>query len=69
MSSIDEFIRYMGENLGNDPSEATSKRSGSYPPSYVDGRKWSLCQAAHRFLDESSKEEGDEEEEDSSLVK
>ncbi|KAL0451411.1 UNVERIFIED_CONTAM: hypothetical protein Slati_1119200 [Sesamum latifolium] len=68
MSSTDESIRYVGENLGEDPSEVTSKRFGSNPPSYVGGRRWVLRQAAHRLLDESSKEEegGDEEEEDSS---
>ncbi|KAL0319872.1 UNVERIFIED_CONTAM: hypothetical protein Sradi_5248700 [Sesamum radiatum] len=66
MSFTDESIRYVGENLGEDPSEATSKRSGSNPSSYVGGRRWSLRQAAHCLLDESSKEEGDEEEEDSS---
>ncbi|KAL0411676.1 UNVERIFIED_CONTAM: hypothetical protein Slati_3757300 [Sesamum latifolium] len=61
----------MGENLGEDPSEVTSKRSGSNLPSYVGGRRWSLRQAAHRLSDESSEEEegGDEEEEDSSSAR
>ncbi|KAL0408104.1 UNVERIFIED_CONTAM: hypothetical protein Sradi_1744800 [Sesamum radiatum] len=62
MSSTDESIRYMGENLGEDLFEATSRKSGSNLPSYVGGRKWSLCQAVHRLMDESS----EEEEEDSS---
>ncbi|KAL0387713.1 UNVERIFIED_CONTAM: hypothetical protein Sradi_2653100 [Sesamum radiatum] len=66
MSSTDESIRYVGENLGEEPSEATSKRSGSHPPSSVGGRRWSLCQAARCLLDESSAGEGNEEEEDSS---
>ncbi|KAL0427465.1 UNVERIFIED_CONTAM: hypothetical protein Slati_2921300 [Sesamum latifolium] len=51
-----------GESLGDDPSEATSKRSGSPLPSYIVGRRWSLRQAARRLLDEPSEEEGDEEE-------
>ncbi|KAL0461266.1 UNVERIFIED_CONTAM: hypothetical protein Slati_0014200 [Sesamum latifolium] len=61
----------MWENLGEDPSEATSKRSGSNSPSYVGGRRWSLRQAARRLLDESSEEEegGNKEEEDSSPAK
>ncbi|KAL0444364.1 UNVERIFIED_CONTAM: hypothetical protein Slati_2159100 [Sesamum latifolium] len=38
----------MRKNLGEDPSEATSKRSGSNPPSYVGGRggayaKWPVA--------------------------
>ncbi|KAL0455312.1 UNVERIFIED_CONTAM: hypothetical protein Slati_0870400, partial [Sesamum latifolium] len=66
MSSTDESIRYMGENPGEDPSEATSKRSGSNPPFYASGRRWSLRQAARRLLDESLEGEGDEEEADSS---
>ncbi|KAL0405966.1 UNVERIFIED_CONTAM: hypothetical protein Slati_3910500 [Sesamum latifolium] len=57
MSSTDKSIGYVGENLCEDPSEATSKRPGSNPPSYDGGRRWSLCQAARRLLDESSKEE------------
>ncbi|KAL0288441.1 UNVERIFIED_CONTAM: hypothetical protein Sangu_2657700 [Sesamum angustifolium] len=60
MSSTDESVRYVGENLGEDPSETTSKRYGSHPPSSVGGRRWSLRQAAHRLLDESSAGEGDE---------
>ncbi|KAL0340354.1 UNVERIFIED_CONTAM: hypothetical protein Sradi_4552200 [Sesamum radiatum] len=66
MSSTDESIRYIGENLSKDLSEATSKRSGSNPPSPIGGRRWILRQAAHHFLDESSVGEGDEEEQDSS---
>ncbi|KAL0444753.1 UNVERIFIED_CONTAM: hypothetical protein Slati_2198000 [Sesamum latifolium] len=67
MSSNDESVRYVGENLGDDPSEATSKRLGSPLPSYVAGRRWNLRQAAHHLLDESSEEDGDgEEKEDSS---
>ncbi|KAL0295884.1 UNVERIFIED_CONTAM: hypothetical protein Sangu_3179100 [Sesamum angustifolium] len=66
MSSTDESLRYMGENLGEDPFEAISKRSGSHPPSSVGGRMWSLRKAARHLLDESSEGEGDEEEEDSS---
>ncbi|KAL0446395.1 UNVERIFIED_CONTAM: hypothetical protein Slati_1767400 [Sesamum latifolium] len=66
MSSTDESVRYVGEYLGEDPSEVTSKRSGSPLPSYIGGRRWSLRQAARRFLDESSEDEGDEEEQDSS---
>ncbi|KAL0442189.1 UNVERIFIED_CONTAM: hypothetical protein Sradi_0157800 [Sesamum radiatum] len=66
MSSTDESIRYVGENLGEDPSKATSKRSGSHPQSSTGGRRWSLRQAARHLLDESSTEEDDEKEEDSS---
>ncbi|KAL0458755.1 UNVERIFIED_CONTAM: hypothetical protein Slati_0502700 [Sesamum latifolium] len=68
MFSTDESIRYIGENPGEDPSEATSKRSCSNPPSCINGRRWSLRQVAFRLLDESSEEEegGDEEEEGSS---
>ncbi|KAL0453581.1 UNVERIFIED_CONTAM: hypothetical protein Slati_1336200 [Sesamum latifolium] len=58
MSSIDESVCYVGKNLGDDLSKATSKRSGSPLPSYVTGRRWSLRQAARRLLDEPSKEEG-----------
>ncbi|KAL0344265.1 UNVERIFIED_CONTAM: hypothetical protein Sangu_1313900 [Sesamum angustifolium] len=65
MSSIDESIRYMAENLGEDSSEATSKRSRSHPPSSVGGRRWSLHQAACCLLDESLMGEDDKEEEDS----
>ncbi|KAK4394331.1 Taxoid 7-beta-hydroxylase [Sesamum angolense] len=43
---------------------ATSKRSGSHPPSYIGGRRWSLRQAGRRLLDKSSTGEDDEEEED-----
>ncbi|KAL0420355.1 UNVERIFIED_CONTAM: hypothetical protein Slati_3058400 [Sesamum latifolium] len=57
MSSTDESVRYIGENLGDDLSEATSRRSGSPLPSYVAGQRWSLRQAARRLLDESSEEE------------
>ncbi|KAL0449252.1 UNVERIFIED_CONTAM: hypothetical protein Slati_1481600, partial [Sesamum latifolium] len=57
---------YVGENLGDDPSEATSKRSGSPLPSYVAGQRWSLRQAARHLLDEPSEEGNDEEEEGSS---
>ncbi|KAL0449181.1 UNVERIFIED_CONTAM: hypothetical protein Slati_1474500 [Sesamum latifolium] len=66
MSSTDELVRYVGENLGDDPSEATSKRSGSPLTSYVAGWRWSLCQAARRLLDEPSEDEGDDEEEEGS---
>ncbi|KAL0462272.1 UNVERIFIED_CONTAM: hypothetical protein Slati_0114800 [Sesamum latifolium] len=62
MSSIDESVQYVGEN----PGEGTSKRSGSPLPSYVTGWRWSLRQAARRLLDESSEEEGNEQEENSS---
>ncbi|KAL0385773.1 UNVERIFIED_CONTAM: hypothetical protein Sradi_2971600 [Sesamum radiatum] len=61
MFSTDESVWYVGENLGDDPSDATSKRPGSPLPSYTVGRRWSLRQAACRLLDESSEEEGDEE--------
>ncbi|KAL0345615.1 UNVERIFIED_CONTAM: hypothetical protein Sradi_4392800 [Sesamum radiatum] len=46
MYSTDESLRYVGENLGDDPSEAMSKRLASTLPSYVAGRRWSLRQAA-----------------------
>ncbi|KAL0405627.1 UNVERIFIED_CONTAM: hypothetical protein Slati_3876600 [Sesamum latifolium] len=64
MSSTDESVSYVGESQGDDPSEATSRRSGSPLPSYVAGRRWSLRQVARRLLDESSSEEegvGEEE--------
>ncbi|KAL0286348.1 UNVERIFIED_CONTAM: hypothetical protein Sradi_7151500 [Sesamum radiatum] len=69
MSSTNESVRYVRENLGDDPSEATSRRLGSPLPSYVGCRRWSLRQAAYRLLDESFEEEEDvgEEEERSSL--
>ncbi|KAL0323497.1 UNVERIFIED_CONTAM: hypothetical protein Sangu_1969000 [Sesamum angustifolium] len=51
---MDESIRYTGENLGKNPSVATSKRFGSHPPSSIGGRRWSLRQVVHRLLDESS---------------
>ncbi|KAL0433894.1 UNVERIFIED_CONTAM: hypothetical protein Slati_2723700 [Sesamum latifolium] len=66
MSSTNESVRYVGENLGDDPSEATSKRSGSPLPSYIAGRRWSRRQAAHRLSNEPSEEEGDDAEEGSS---
>ncbi|KAL0373277.1 UNVERIFIED_CONTAM: hypothetical protein Sradi_3243400 [Sesamum radiatum] len=62
MSSTDESVPYVGESRGDDPSEATSRRSGSPLPSYVAGRRWSLRQAARRLLDESSDEEEDVDE-------
>ncbi|KAL0373413.1 UNVERIFIED_CONTAM: hypothetical protein Sradi_3257000 [Sesamum radiatum] len=62
MSSTDESVQYVEENLGDDPSEATSRRSVSPLPSYVAGQRWSLHQAAHRLLNEPSEEEGEEEE-------
>ncbi|KAL0394509.1 UNVERIFIED_CONTAM: hypothetical protein Slati_4417100 [Sesamum latifolium] len=64
MSSTDESMHYVGESWSDDPSEATSRRSGSPLPSYVAGRRWSLRQAARHLLDESSEEEenvGEEE--------
>ncbi|KAL0440526.1 UNVERIFIED_CONTAM: hypothetical protein Slati_2535600 [Sesamum latifolium] len=57
MSSTDELVRYVGEKLGEDPFEATSKRSSSNPPSYISVRRWSHRQATHRLLDESLEEE------------
>ncbi|KAL0355607.1 UNVERIFIED_CONTAM: hypothetical protein Sradi_4007600 [Sesamum radiatum] len=58
MSSSDESMCYVGESRGDDPSEATFRRSGSPLPSYVADRWWSLRQAARHLLDESS--EGEE---------
>ncbi|KAL0344690.1 UNVERIFIED_CONTAM: hypothetical protein Sradi_4300300 [Sesamum radiatum] len=65
MSLTDKSVQYVGENLGDDPSEATSKSLGSPLPPYIVGRRWSLRQVACRLLYESLVEEGDEEEEDS----
>ncbi|KAL0454245.1 UNVERIFIED_CONTAM: hypothetical protein Slati_0763700 [Sesamum latifolium] len=65
MSSTDESIRYVGENLGDDSSEDTSKRSGSYHPltSAAEGgafaRRLVACWMSHW-------RRGDEEEENSS---
>ncbi|KAL0413510.1 UNVERIFIED_CONTAM: hypothetical protein Sradi_1552700 [Sesamum radiatum] len=50
-----------GENLGDDPSEATSERSGAPLPSYLADKRWSLGQMARHLLDEPSEEEGQEE--------
>ncbi|KAL0345384.1 UNVERIFIED_CONTAM: hypothetical protein Sradi_4369700 [Sesamum radiatum] len=71
MSSTDESVQYIGENLGDDPSKATSRRSGSPMPSYIAGRRWSLRQVARRLLNKSSEGEGNvgEEEEGSSPIK
>ncbi|KAL0453760.1 UNVERIFIED_CONTAM: hypothetical protein Slati_1354100 [Sesamum latifolium] len=66
MSSIDESVHYVGESRGDDPFEATSRRSGSPLPSYVAGRRWSLRQVARHLLDESSEEEEDVGEEEGS---
>ncbi|KAL0444642.1 UNVERIFIED_CONTAM: hypothetical protein Slati_2186900 [Sesamum latifolium] len=66
MSSTDESVHYIGESWGDDPSEATSRRSGSSLPSYIAGRRCSLRQAVRRLLDESSEEEDVGEEEGSS---
>ncbi|KAL0430852.1 UNVERIFIED_CONTAM: hypothetical protein Sradi_0711200 [Sesamum radiatum] len=69
MSSIDESVHYVEESRDDDPSEATSRMSGSPMPSYVVGWWWSLCQAVRRLLDESSKEEEDMVEEEGSSLR
>ncbi|KAL0339291.1 UNVERIFIED_CONTAM: hypothetical protein Sangu_1451200 [Sesamum angustifolium] len=63
-----ESVRFIGESVGEDLSEATSKKSGPDPPSYASAQRWSLCQATRRLLDEFSEEEeeGDDDEEGSS---
>ncbi|KAL0309357.1 UNVERIFIED_CONTAM: hypothetical protein Sradi_5878000 [Sesamum radiatum] len=66
MSSTDELVRFVRETPSEDPSEVTSKRLGLDLPSYTGGRRWSLHQATRRLLDESSKEEEEDEVERSS---
>ncbi|KAL0445372.1 UNVERIFIED_CONTAM: hypothetical protein Slati_2259900 [Sesamum latifolium] len=59
-SSSDESVRFVGEiNPGDDPSEATSRRTGSRSAGPSSGRRRSLrwmAKAFRRLIDEEGEE-------------